>query len=166
MLFLMSPIKLVFSLLASFSFNFEKNRNTNDKTEIPPKTQYTLSQLVDLGLLSSMNKLKSTFPIKTPTIKNPSRNPIKLECSLSVSVTKPMEVKTEILIKAKEIPTIAKSSLKNQKSFAKGITKHIQLTKKSAMSIEFLIPILGKNDAKINEQMAIGRSLKPSKTLA
>jgi hypothetical protein len=77
-----------------------------------------------------------------------------------------MDVKTEIFIKAKEIPTIVNKSLKNQKSFAKGIIKHMQLTKNKAINIEFLIPILGKNDAKINEQMAIGRSLKPSKTLA
>lgn len=99
-------------------------------------------------------------------MKKPSRNPIRLECSLSVSVTKPIDVNTEILIKAKEIPTMANSNLKNQNSFAKGITKHIQLTRKSAISIEFLIPILGKNEAKINEQIAIGRSLKPSRTLA
>ena len=99
-------------------------------------------------------------------MKNPSKNPIKLECSLSVSVTRPIEVKTEIFIRAKEIPTMAKSSLKNQKSLEKGITKHIQLTKNKAISIEFLIPILGKNEAKINEHIAIGRSLKPSRTLA
>ncbi|WP_231433784.1 MULTISPECIES: hypothetical protein [unclassified Chryseobacterium] len=46
------------------------------------------------------------------------------------------------------------------------ITKHIQLTTNNAINIEFLIPIFGKNDAKINEQMAIGKSLKPSRTLA
>jgi hypothetical protein len=77
-----------------------------------------------------------------------------------------MDVKTEIFIKAKEIPTMVNNNLKNQKSFAKGITKHIQLTKNKAISIDFLIPILGKNEARIKEQMAIGRSLKPSKTLA
>lgn len=77
-----------------------------------------------------------------------------------------MEVKTEILINAKEIPTIVNRSLKNQKLLAKGIIKHMQLTKNNAINIEFLIPIFGKNDAKMNEQIAIGRSLKPSKTLA
>lgn len=113
-----------------------------------------------------MKRLKSKLPANTPIIKNPSKNPIKLECSLSVSVTNPIDVKTETFIKAKEIPTIVKSNLKNQKSFAKGITKHIQLTKKSAISIEFLIPILGKKEANKKEQIAIGRSLKPSKILA
>jgi hypothetical protein len=29
-----------------------------------------------------------------------------------------------------------------------------------------LIPIFGRNDARMNEQIAIGRSLKPSRTLA
>lgn len=99
-------------------------------------------------------------------MKKPSRYPIKLECSLSVLVTNPIEVKTEILINAKEIPTMVNSNLKNQKSLAKGITKHIQLTKNNPINIDFLIPIFGKNDAKINEQIAIGKSLKPSKTLA
>lgn len=77
-----------------------------------------------------------------------------------------MEVKTEILIKAKEIPTIVNKSLKNQKSLVKGITKHIQLTNNKAISIDFLIPIFGKNEARMNEQIAIGKSLNPSKTLA
>lgn len=77
-----------------------------------------------------------------------------------------MDVKTEIFINAKEIPTIANNNLKNQKPFEKGITKHIQLTRKSAISIEFLIPIFGKNDARMNEHMAMGRSLNPSRTLA
>jgi len=99
-------------------------------------------------------------------MKKPSRNPIKLECSLSVLVTKPIEVKTDILIKAKETPTIANNILKNQKALAKGITKHMQLTRNKAISIEFLIPILGRNEARMNEQMAMGRSLKPSRTLA
>jgi len=49
---------------------------------------------------------------------------------------------------------------------AKGITKHIQLTKSKAISIDLLIPILGKNEARMKEQIAIGRSLKPSRTLA
>lgn len=91
---------------------------------------------------------------------------MKLECSLSVSVTSPIEVKTDILIRAKETPTIANSILKNQKAFAKGITKHMQLTKSNAINIDFLIPIFGKNEARINEHMAIGRSLNPSSTLA
>lgn len=77
-----------------------------------------------------------------------------------------MEVKTEILINAKETPTMVNNSLKNQKALEKGITKHMQLTKNRAINIEFLIPIFGKKDAKMNEQIAIGRSLKPSKTLA
>jgi hypothetical protein len=77
-----------------------------------------------------------------------------------------MDVKTEILIKAKETPTIVNNSLKNQNSLANGITKHIQLTRNKAINIDFLMPIFGKNDAKIKEQIAIGRSLKPSKTLA
>lgn len=77
-----------------------------------------------------------------------------------------MEVKTEIFINAKDIPTIVKSNLKNQKELEKGIKKHIQLTKNKPINIEFLIPILGRNEAKINEQIAIGRSLNPSKTLA
>jgi hypothetical protein len=67
---------------------------------------------------------------------------------------------------ANEIPTMVNNSLKNQKSFENGITKHIPLTRKRAMSIEFLIPIFGRNDAKIKEHIAIGRSLKPSRTLA
>jgi hypothetical protein len=113
-----------------------------------------------------MNRLKSTFPANTPIMKKPSRKPIKLECSLSVSVTRPIEVKTDIFIKANEIPTIANSSLKNQKPFENGITKHMQLTRKRAISMEFLIPIFGRNDARINEHIAIGRSLKPSRTLA
>lgn len=77
-----------------------------------------------------------------------------------------MEVKTDIFINANEIPTMANSILKDQKLFEKGITKHIQLTKNKAINIDFLIPIFGKNEAKIKEQIAIGRSLKPSKTLA
>lgn len=77
-----------------------------------------------------------------------------------------MEVKTDIFINAKEIPTMANKSLKNQKSLEKGITKHMQLTRNKAISIEFLIPILGKKDAKIKEQIAMGKSLKPSNTLA
>lgn len=99
-------------------------------------------------------------------MKNPSRNPIKLECSLSPLVTKPIEVKTEILIKAKETPTIANNNLKIQKSLENGITKHIILTKSNAVSIEFLIPILGRNEARMKEQIAMGRSLNPSNTLA
>lgn len=83
---------------------------------------------------------------------------MKLECSLSVLVTRPIEVKTEIFIRANETPTIVKSNLKNQKSLEKGITKHIQLTRKSAVSMAFLIPILGRNEAKMKEQIAIGRS--------
>ena len=99
-------------------------------------------------------------------MKKPSKKPIKLESSLSVSVTKPIEVKTEILINAKETPTIANNNLKNQKSSVNGITKHIPLTRNNAISIEFLIPILGRNDARMKEQIAIGRSLNPSNTLA
>ena len=99
-------------------------------------------------------------------MKKPSRKPIKLECSLSVLVTSPMDVKTEILINAKETPTMANNNLKNQNAFEKGMIKHIPLTRKRAISMEFLIPILGKNEARIKEQIAIGRSLKPSKTLA
>jgi hypothetical protein len=45
--------------------------------------------------------------------------------------------KTEILINAKETPTMVNNNLKNQKSLAKGITKHIQLTRNKAVSIEF-----------------------------
>jgi hypothetical protein len=99
-------------------------------------------------------------------MKKPSRNPIKLECSLSVSVTSPIEVKTEILIKAKETPTVANNNLKTQKVLVNGITKHIQLTSNKAINIDFLIPILGRKEARMNEHMAMGRSLKPSKTLA
>ena len=99
-------------------------------------------------------------------MKKPSKKPIKLACSLSVLVTSPIEVKTEILIKAKEIPTIKNNNLKNQNALAKGITKHIQPTKTNAISIDFLIPILGKKDAIRKETIAIGKSLKPSKTLA
>ncbi len=77
-----------------------------------------------------------------------------------------MDVKTEIFINAKEIPTIENNNLKNQKSFEKGITKHIQLTRKSAINMEFLIPIFGKKEARMNEQIAMGRSLNPSRTLA
>jgi hypothetical protein len=99
-------------------------------------------------------------------MKKPSRNPIKLECSLSVSVTNPIEVKTEILIKAKETPTVANNNLKTQKALVNGITKHIQLTRNKAINIDFLIPILGRNEARMNEHIAMGRSLKPSKTLA
>jgi hypothetical protein len=91
---------------------------------------------------------------------------MKLECSLSVSVTRPIDVNTEIFIKANETPTMVNNNLKNQKSLAKGMTKHIQLTRKRAINIEFLIPIFGRNDARINEHMAIGRSLKPSRILA
>jgi len=99
-------------------------------------------------------------------MKNPSRNPIKLECSLSVSVTNPIEVKTEILIKAKETPTVANNNLKTQKVLVNGITKHIQLTRNKAINMDFLIPILGRNEARMNEHIAMGRSLNPSKTLA
>ena len=99
-------------------------------------------------------------------MKNPSRNPIKLECSLSVFVTNPIEVKTDILIKAKETPTVANNNLKTQKVLVNGITKHIQLTRNKAINIDFLIPILGRNEARMNEQIAMGRSLNPSKTLA
>ena len=99
-------------------------------------------------------------------MKNPSRNPIKLECSLSVSVTNPIEVKTEILIKAKETPTVANNSLKTQKVLVNGIIKHIQLTRNKAINMDFLIPILGRNEARMNEHIAMGRSLNPSKTLA
>jgi len=106
------------------------------------------------------------LPASTPIIKKPSRNPIKLECSLSVSVTNPIEVKTEILIKAKDTPTIANNNLKTQKSLENGITKHIQLTRNSAINIEFLMPILGKKEARTKEPIAIGRSLKPSNILA
>lgn len=77
-----------------------------------------------------------------------------------------MDVKTEIFINANEIPTIENNNLKNQKSFEKGITKHIQLTRKSAINMEFLIPIFGKKEARMNEQIAMGRSLNPSRTLA
>jgi hypothetical protein len=58
------------------------------------------------GLIRIMviyNKLNKTFPCQYPDHKKPSRNPIKLECSLSVFVTKPIEVKTEILINAKKL---------------------------------------------------------------
>lgn len=113
-----------------------------------------------------MYRLNKTFPAKTPIMKKPSKNPIKLECSLSVPVTKPIEVNTEILIRAKEIPTMVNNSLKNQKSLANGITKHIQLTSSKAISMEFLMPILGRNEARMKEHMAIGRSLNPSNTLA
>ena len=99
-------------------------------------------------------------------MKNPSRNPIKLECSLSVSVISPIEVKTDILINAKETPTVANNNLNTQKSLVKGITKHIQLTSNKAVSIDFLIPIFGRNEARMKEHRAIGRSLKPSSTLA
>jgi len=99
-------------------------------------------------------------------MKNPSRNPIKLECSLSVSVTNPIEVKTDILIRANETPTVANNNLKTQKELVNGIIKHILLTSNRAISIDFRIPILGRNEARMNEHMAIGRSLKPSRTLA
>ncbi|CAD0221099.1 conserved protein of unknown function [Chryseobacterium sp. JV274] len=32
--------------------------------------------------------------------------------------------------------------------------------------MDFLIPILGRNEARMNEHIAMGRSLNPSKTLA
>ncbi|CAI8729475.1 hypothetical protein EMIT036CA2_10439 [Chryseobacterium sp. IT-36CA2] len=99
-------------------------------------------------------------------MKKPSKNPIKLECSLSVSVTSPIEVKTDILINANETPTVANNNLNTQKSLVNGITKHIQLTSNKAVSIDFLIPIFGRNEARMKEHMAIGRSLKPSKMLA
>ena len=99
-------------------------------------------------------------------MKNPSRNPIKLECSLSVSVTSPIDVKTDILINANDTPTVANNNLNTQKSLVKGITKHMQLTRNKAISIDFLIPIFGRNEARMKEHMAIGRSLKPSKMLA
>jgi hypothetical protein len=51
--------------------------------------------------------------------------------------TRPIEVNNEILISAKETPTMANNNLKNQKSLANGITKHIPLTRNKAVSIEF-----------------------------
>lgn len=77
-----------------------------------------------------------------------------------------MDVKTEIFINAKETPTTQNKILKNQKALANGITKHITLTENSAIIIDFLMPILGKKEARRKEQIAIGRSLKPSKILA
>ncbi|MDQ1101372.1 hypothetical protein QE403_002579 [Chryseobacterium sp. SORGH_AS 1048] len=99
-------------------------------------------------------------------MKNPSRYPMKLACSLSLVVTSPIDVKTEILINAKDTPTTANKSLKNQKALAKGMMKHMHVTISKAASMEFRIPIFGRKDARMNEQIAIGRSLKPSSTLA
>jgi hypothetical protein len=78
----------------------------------------------------------------------------------------PMDVNTEILINANEIPTTQNSILKYQNALANGIRKHITLTRASAISIDFFSPILGRKDAKRKEQIAIGRSLKPSRILA
>ena len=99
-------------------------------------------------------------------MKKPSKNPMKLACSLSLFVTRPMEVKTEIFISAKETPTTRNNTLKNQKAFAKGITKHMQPTNNKAANIDFLMPNLGKNEAMRKETIAMGKSLNPSKTLA
>ena len=77
-----------------------------------------------------------------------------------------MDVKTEILMSAKEIPTTANNILKYQKASVKGMMKQKILTNPKAISIEFLMPILGKNEATKKEQIAIGKSLNPSKTLA
>jgi hypothetical protein len=63
---------------------------------------------------------------------------------LSESVTKPMEVKTEILINAKETPTMVNSNLKNQKFIGKRHYKTHTAHQNKAISIDLLIPILGK----------------------
>lgn len=110
--------------------------------------------------------LKRTFPTRTPIIKKPSRNPMMLECSLSLSVINPIAVKTEILISANEIPTTQNNILKYQKASASGIRKHMMLTRANAISIDLFSPILGRKDARRKEQIAIGKSLKPSKILA
>ena len=73
--------------------------------------------------------------------------------------------KTEIFIRANETPTIVKSNLKTRNHWKRHNKTHTT-HQKSAVSIAFLIPILGRNEAKMKEQIAIGRSLKPSRTLA
>ena len=71
--------------------------------------------------------------------------------------------KTEIFMSANEIPTDKNSNLKYQNSLAKGTILHIMATIANAMSIAFLSPIFGKKEAKINDVMAIGMSLNPSR---
>ena len=77
-----------------------------------------------------------------------------------------MVVKTEIFIRANEIPTTQNNNLKNQKALEKGIIKHMAVTNANAIIIDLFRPIFGRNDASKNEQIAMGKSLKPSNTLA
>jgi hypothetical protein len=55
------------------------------------------------------------------------------------------------------------NNLKTKNHWQKALQNTYSYQKQS-ISIEFLIPIFGRNDARMNEQIAIGRSLKPSRT--
>ena len=89
-----------------------------------------------------------------------------LECSFSSFEIRPMVVKTEIFIRANEIPTTQNNSLKYQNALENGMMKHMTVTNANAIIIALFRPIFGRNDASKNEQIAMGKSLKPSKTLA